>query len=160
MTAGDVAARHMAVPEIAAKSCPFPASATRRLEFPARRRHGRHARGHARPIHAGPFLGELVRAVQATVAGVRSIHERFAAQGLATLGLSLDEDSEAWQSALKELNLPWTQGRLTGRRRGDFQRAALLAPRPGRQDRRQGIRRRRSHQTFSPPSMTGGLVLN
>jgi hypothetical protein len=40
------------------------------------------------------------------------LHERFAARGLTTLGLSLDEDAAAWQAALKRIELPWPQGRL------------------------------------------------
>jgi len=40
------------------------------------------------------------------------LHERFAARGLAALSLSLDDDPAAWQAALKQLHLPWPQGRL------------------------------------------------
>lgn len=42
------------------------------------------------------------------------MHERFAAKGLATLSLSLDDDPAAWRAALKGLDLPWRQGRLVG----------------------------------------------
>src|SRR5439155_18207418 len=45
---------------------------------------------------------------------LRQLHEQFAARGLATLGLSLDEDAAAWQAALKQIDLPWPQGRLAG----------------------------------------------
>ena len=37
---------------------------------------------------------------------LRQLHERFAARGLATLGLSLDEDAEAWRAALKASTFP------------------------------------------------------
>ena len=43
---------------------------------------------------------------------LRRVHERFAPLGLATLGLSLDEDPAAWDAAVKGLDLPWPQGRL------------------------------------------------
>ena len=43
---------------------------------------------------------------------LRRLQERFAARGLATLSLSLDDDDKAWQAALKRLGLPWPQGRL------------------------------------------------
>ncbi|QJW97022.1 sigma-70 family RNA polymerase sigma factor [Frigoriglobus tundricola] len=43
---------------------------------------------------------------------LKKLHERFAARGLATLSLSLDEDPAAWRAALKGLDLPWAQGRL------------------------------------------------
>lgn len=43
---------------------------------------------------------------------LRQLQERIAAQGLATLSLSLDDDPAAWRTALKRLDLPWRQGRL------------------------------------------------
>ncbi len=43
---------------------------------------------------------------------LRVLHERYATHGLATLSLSLDDDSAAWQGAVEMLKLPWTQGRL------------------------------------------------
>ncbi len=43
---------------------------------------------------------------------LRQLQERLAARGLATLGLSLDEDSAGWHAALMGLDLPWQQGRL------------------------------------------------
>lgn len=42
---------------------------------------------------------------------LRQLHERLNPRGLAMLGLSLDEDTEAWQKAVKQLELPWQQGR-------------------------------------------------
>ena len=43
---------------------------------------------------------------------LKKLHERFAANGLSVLSLSLDDDSTAWQTAIKSLDLPWSQGRL------------------------------------------------
>jgi thiol-disulfide isomerase/thioredoxin len=43
---------------------------------------------------------------------VRRLHEQFAGRGLATLGLSVDEDAAAWQAAAGKLGVPWPQGRL------------------------------------------------
>ena len=43
---------------------------------------------------------------------LKKLHERFAANGLSVLSLSLDDDSTAWQTAIKGLDLPWSQGRL------------------------------------------------
>ena len=43
---------------------------------------------------------------------LRSLHERYAAHGLAILSLSLDDDSAAWQGSVEKLKLPWPQGRL------------------------------------------------
>ena len=42
----------------------------------------------------------------------RHLHDRYAARGLAMLGLALDDDQSVWQAALQRLNLPWQQGRL------------------------------------------------
>jgi thiol-disulfide isomerase/thioredoxin len=49
---------------------------------------------------------------------LRRLHERFAARGLAGLGLALDHDGAAWQAALGRLDLPGRQGRLTDRAAG------------------------------------------
>jgi hypothetical protein len=54
----------------------------------------------------------LERLVQAAASGLRKLQEKFAAHGLAVLGLSLDDDPAAWQAALKRLDLPWPQGRI------------------------------------------------
>jgi thiol-disulfide isomerase/thioredoxin len=44
---------------------------------------------------------------------LRQLQERYASRGLATLGLTLDDDAAAWQAVLKRLDLPWPQGRLS-----------------------------------------------
>ncbi|HKB03868.1 MAG TPA: TlpA disulfide reductase family protein, partial [Gemmataceae bacterium] len=43
---------------------------------------------------------------------VRKLRERFVGRGVALIGLALDDDTEAWQSTVKDLGLPWPQGRL------------------------------------------------
>lgn len=43
---------------------------------------------------------------------LRKLRERYAARGLATLGLSLDHEAAAWRTELKRIDLPWSQGRL------------------------------------------------
>jgi len=42
------------------------------------------------------------------------LNDRFGKRGLAMLGLSLDDDRAAWQSVLKNLDVPWLHGRITG----------------------------------------------
>ena len=44
---------------------------------------------------------------------LRHLQERLAARGFATLGLSLDNDMATWQAAIKQLDLPWPQGRVS-----------------------------------------------
>ena len=46
------------------------------------------------------------------IPALRQLYERYSARGVAMLGLSLDEDTAAWQGALKRFDLPWQQGRL------------------------------------------------
>jgi thiol-disulfide isomerase/thioredoxin len=43
---------------------------------------------------------------------LKKLQGEFAARGLAVLSLSLDDDTTTWQTALKGLELPWSQGRL------------------------------------------------
>src|SRR5262249_55478045 len=45
---------------------------------------------------------------------VRQLNDRFGKRGLDMLGLSLDDDRWVWQSALKNLDPPWSQGRIAG----------------------------------------------
>lgn len=44
---------------------------------------------------------------------VRELHARFGEKGIAFVGLSLDEDADAWRRAVTSLDLPWQQGRLS-----------------------------------------------
>jgi uncharacterized GH25 family protein/thiol-disulfide isomerase/thioredoxin len=43
---------------------------------------------------------------------LKTLHERFADRGLATLSISLEDDPAPWLAAVKALDLPWAQGRL------------------------------------------------
>jgi thiol-disulfide isomerase/thioredoxin len=45
---------------------------------------------------------------------LRKLHERFAARGVALLGLAMDDEPAVWRAATKGLGLPWPQGRLAG----------------------------------------------
>ena len=49
---------------------------------------------------------------------LQQLHKQFAPRGLVMLGLSLDENSPAWQAALGRHELPWPQGRLHGAQPG------------------------------------------
>ena len=115
VTADDAARGTMTVPEIAVQVVPIPgvgdtpSSSFKRADGTAPTLadvRGQHTLVHFWASWCGPCKHQLP--------SMRSIRERVPVKELALLGLSLDEDSEAWQSALKELNLPWTQGRLTG----------------------------------------------
>ncbi len=46
------------------------------------------------------------------IPALQGMYEKFAPMGLEVLSLSLDDDAEAWRSALKTFKLPWCQGRL------------------------------------------------
>ncbi len=48
------------------------------------------------------------------IPAVRQLRERFGAEKLSVLSLSLDHDSTAWTKSIGALGLPWPQGRLDG----------------------------------------------
>ena len=50
--------------------------------------------------------------MQASDASGATTSRAVAPHGLATLGLSVDEDAANWKDAAKRLDLPWPQGRL------------------------------------------------
>ncbi|HYH69379.1 MAG TPA: carboxypeptidase regulatory-like domain-containing protein, partial [Urbifossiella sp.] len=113
VTAADAARGALEVPEVAAVVVPAPAVG----DAPAvsfTRADGKagslaDGRGKYTAVHfwaswCGPCKKDLPR--------LRALNERYAARGLATLSLSLDDDPAAWQAALKGLALPWPQGRV------------------------------------------------
>jgi RNA polymerase sigma factor (sigma-70 family) len=113
VTESDAARGELAVPEVAAEVVPVPeVGDTPALSFT--RADGTagtlaDCRGKYTVVHfwaswCGPCKKELP--------ALRQLHGRFAARGLAALGLALDDDPAAWRSALKGLDLPWPQGRL------------------------------------------------
>jgi thiol-disulfide isomerase/thioredoxin/uncharacterized GH25 family protein len=113
VTAADVTRGELKLPEIVAEAAPVPAVGdTPALSF--RRADGTvgslaDTRGRYTVVH---FWASWCGPCKHQLPALRQLHERFAARGLGTLGLSLDEDAPAWQAALKQVDLRWPQGRL------------------------------------------------
>ncbi|HLN30149.1 MAG TPA: sigma-70 family RNA polymerase sigma factor [Gemmataceae bacterium] len=113
VTEADIARGNLTLPEIATQVAPIPAVGdTPTLAFERAdgtagsltNRHGQYTVVHFWASWCGPCKQQLP--------ALRALHERYAARGLAALGLALDESPAAWQAALKRLDLPWQQGRL------------------------------------------------
>src|SRR5262249_52751213 len=114
-TAEDATRGEQKVPEIAAEVVPIPeVGDTPALAFTlADGKDGLLAdfRGKYTVVH---FWASWCGPCKKQMPAVKKLSERFAGRGLATLGLSLDDDAEAWKAAVKGLDLPWSQGRLGG----------------------------------------------
>lgn len=113
VTAADAARGELELPEIAAAVVPVPAVGdTPALAFERADGSGgtlMDYRGRYTVLH---FWASWCGPCKQQLPALRRVHERFAARGLATLSLSLDNDPAAWQAALKRLDLPWQHGRL------------------------------------------------
>jgi thiol-disulfide isomerase/thioredoxin len=113
VTAADLARGELSVPEIAAAVAPVPGIGdTPALTF--RKADGTpgslaDTRGKFTLVH---FWASWCGPCKQQLPTVRQWHEQFAARGLVTLGLSVDENAVTWQDAIKRLALPWPQGRV------------------------------------------------
>ena len=113
VTAADVARGELTVPEITAAVAPIPGIGdTPALTF-------RKADGTAGSLADTRVKFTLVHfwvswcgPCKQQLPAVRKLHEQFAARGLVTLGLSVDENAATWQDAIKRLDMPWSQGRV------------------------------------------------
>lgn len=113
VTPADAARGEVKVPEVAAEVVPIPeVGDTPALAF--NRADGKagtlaDCRGKYTVVH---FWASWCGPCKKQLPALKKLHERFAARGLITLGLSLDDDAEAWKAALKGLDLPAPQGRV------------------------------------------------
>jgi RNA polymerase sigma factor (sigma-70 family) len=113
VTQADVARGELKLPEIEAEVVPIPVvGETPALAF--EKPDGgsgtlADCRGRLTLVH---FWASWCGACKKQLPAVRQLNERFGKQGLAVLGLSLDDDRAVWQSSRKALELPWPQGRL------------------------------------------------
>jgi thiol-disulfide isomerase/thioredoxin len=113
VTAEDAARGEMTLPEICAEVAPVPGVGdSPKLAF----QHSdgsssalKDYRGKYTVVH---FWASWCEACKKQLPALRQLQERYTARGLATLGLSLDQDAAAWQTVLKRIDLPWPQGRL------------------------------------------------
>ena len=149
VTAADVARGELKVPEIAAEVVPIPAIGdTPTLTFKRRRRQGRHRSPTSARSTPWSTSGRAGAArARSRCRPSRSCTSGSPTAGLATLGLSLDDDAEAWKAAVKGLDLPWSQGRLGGHGAAGVSSVPtywLLDP--SGEDRGQGVRPRRTRQ--------------
>jgi RNA polymerase sigma factor (sigma-70 family) len=113
VTAADVARGHLDLPLIPAKVIPIPSVGdTPALTF--QRPDGTRGnladfRGRYTIVH---FWASWCTACKQQLPAFKQLSQQHSARGLATLGLSLDDDAKAWQAALPRWDVPWPQGRL------------------------------------------------
>lgn len=119
VTAADASRGELSLPEIAVEVVPTPGVGdTPQLAF--ERADGsadalEHYRGRYTVVHfwaswCAPCMGQLP--------ALKSVQARFAARGVTTLGLSVDEDRSAWQTGLKHANATWSEGRVAAPQAG------------------------------------------
>ena len=147
VTAADAARGELTMPEIPAEVVPVPmVGDTPSFSFQRADGSRRLAGRFPRPVHGRAFLGELVRAVQAaTSRRCDNCKNESPPAGWPCSACRSTTTRPSGRRRLKRLDLPWQQGRLAASQRcRRFQRARLLAARSGRQDRRQGLRSRRT----------------
>jgi RNA polymerase sigma factor (sigma-70 family) len=113
VTDTDVAKGELAVPEVAAEVVPVPAVGDMpALSFARADGSKGTLADHRDKYTVVHFWASWCGPCKQQLPAVRKLHERFADRGVNVLGLALDDDAAAWQSAVKELGLPWPQGRL------------------------------------------------
>jgi RNA polymerase sigma factor (sigma-70 family) len=112
VTAADAARGELKLPDIPAEVVPIPViGETPILSFQSS--NGKPGtlvdfRGKHTVVH---FWASWCAPCKKQLPALKELHQRFADRGVAMVGLSLDENAEAWREALKTSDLPWAQGR-------------------------------------------------
>jgi RNA polymerase sigma factor (sigma-70 family) len=114
VTADDVKRGTVTLPEMTATVVPIPATGDK-PQLPFTRPDGTNGslvefRGSYTLVH---FWASWCGPCKAQFPALRRLHDRFAARGLSVLGLSVDENPNAWRDATKYLAAPWPQGRVS-----------------------------------------------
>ncbi len=113
VTDADAARGEVTLPEISATVVPVPAIGdTPALSF--QRADGSDGsladfRGRFTIVH---FWASWCGPCKQQIPALKQLQEKFASHGPAMLSLSLNDDTAVWQAALKQLDLPWQQGKL------------------------------------------------
>jgi thiol-disulfide isomerase/thioredoxin len=113
VTPDDAARGKLTLPEIDAKVMPIPVVGdTPKLAFQladGTESSLAHLRGRHMVVH---FWASWCGPCRKQLPALRGLRDSFTPDKLILLGVSLDDDPAAWQTALGRLNLPWPQGRL------------------------------------------------
>ncbi len=114
VTPEDAGRGRLEVPEIRAQVVPIPAVGDR-LALRFQRDDGREgtAADFAGALTVVHFWASWCGPCKEQMPALRRVHERFTERGVIMLGLSVDEDDEAWREAAQRLALSWPQGRLS-----------------------------------------------